>query len=136
MKKQLPLLKEKISNNGIYKLVSLLVALIIWSSTLWSRKDAILVRDMELEFLLRANQQIVNVVDRSVKVKVAGPRVSLKRFLQGTTVVSVNLSDDSIGSKEVEISSRMLDLPPGVKLMSVTPQRLKVDIAEVSQPGN
>ena len=136
MKKQLPYLTEKISNNGLYKIVALMVAVIIWTTTLWGRKDAILVRDMSVEFMLRANQQIVNVVERSVKVKVAGPRSSLKRFLQGSSVVSINLSDESIGSREVEISSRMLDLPPAVKLLSVTPSRLKVDITEVTTDGN
>jgi hypothetical protein len=136
MKKRLPLLRERITSNGIYKTVALIVAIVIWTSTLWTRKDAILIRDMDLEFLLRANHQISNVVDRTVKVKVAGPRTSLKRFVQVSSVVSINLSDETIGLKEVEISSRTLDLPAGVKLLSVTPNRLKVDIKEVTTDGN
>lgn len=136
MKKQLPKLGEKIASNGVYKVVALLVAVVIWTSTLWSRKDAILVRDMDLEFLLRANHQISNVVDQTVKVKVAGPRSSLKRFVQSSGVVSINLSDDATGVHEVEISSRTLDLPTGVKLLSVSPSRIKVDIKEVTTDGN
>ncbi len=136
MKKRLPALTERIASNGVYKTVALIVAIVIWTSTLWSRKDAILVRNMDIEFLLRANHQISNVVERSVKVKVAGQRSSLKRFVQVSNVVSINLSDEVVGLKEVEISSRTLDLPPAVKLLSVTPNRLKVDIKEVTTDGN
>ena len=132
MKKQLPQLGEQITENGLYKFVALLVALVIWTSTLWGKKDAILIRDMDLEFLVRANHQISEPVERKVTVKVSGPRSALKRFSQVSNVVSVNLTDDSVGLHEVEISSRTLDLPPGVRLLSVQPNRLKVDIQDTT----
>lgn len=130
MKKQLPQIGERIAENGLYKFVALLVALVIWASTLWGKKDAILIRDMDLEFLVRGNHHISETVERKVTVKVSGPRSALKRFSQVSNVVSINLTNDLSGPHEVEISSRTLDLPPGVRLLSVQPNRLKVDILE------
>ena len=52
MKKQLPRLKEQFTSNGVYKIVALFVASIIWISTLWGQKDIVWIRDMDVEVLL------------------------------------------------------------------------------------
>jgi YbbR domain-containing protein len=133
VKKELPSFSENFSRNGIYKIVSLAVALVIWATTLTEKKDAILVRDMEVEFLLRSNQRLVNPMESKLQIKVSGPKAALRRMSQTSRVVSVNLYQDAAGSKEVEFSSRMLELPPNVRLLSVRPNRIKVDIEEAPQ---
>lgn len=130
MKKELPTFSEKISNNGVFKIVSLAVAIVIWATTLAEKKDAILVRDMEVEFLLRSSQRIVTPVNNKIQIKVSGPKAALRRLSQTSRVVSVNLYQETAGEHEVEFSSRMLDLPPNVRLLSVRPNKIKVDIEE------
>lgn len=128
MKKELPNFSAPPTNSGIYKVVSFGVALVIWATTLTGKKDGILVRDMEVEFLLRADQRIERPVNTRVQVKISGPKAVLSRVAQMSRILTVNLIQEPFGTREVEITSRMLDLPGNVRLLSVKPNRIKVDI--------
>lgn len=130
-RKELPSqpIAELFSQNSIYKIVSLLVAMVIWGTTLSEKKDAILVRDMEVEFLLRSDQ-VIRPVDSHIQIKVSGPKAALRRLSQTSRSITVNLYQEPAGSREVEISSRMLELPGNVRLLSVRPNRIKVDITQ------
>ncbi|MEQ1664790.1 MAG: hypothetical protein ABL927_05385 [Bdellovibrionales bacterium] len=133
MKKQLPILKKQLTNNWVYKFVALVVALSIWLTTLHNLKDMILVRQMELEFILRPHYAITNNLNRTVLVKVFGPRSALKKFSQTTGVITVNLSAEDAGLKHIEIHGSDLNLPMGVKLKNVQPSVIDVNVSEVSE---
>ena len=74
MKKRLPFIAEQIKYNSVYKIVALIVAIAIWMTTLLGRKDTILVRNMEIEFLTRPGLIAVPMDGRELQIRVAGPR--------------------------------------------------------------
>src|SRR4051812_25712346 len=111
MKKRLPILKEQLTDNWLYKLVSLTVALSIWATTLHGRKDTILLRNMDLEFVLKPNFGVTNLTDRTVHVKLSGPRNILKKFSQSQQTITLNLSNEEAGEKKVNIHPSDINLP-------------------------
>jgi len=133
MKKRLPILKDQFINNWVYKTVALIVSLAIWLTTLHGFKDMILVRNMELEFILRPNLIIGESLNRHVAVKVSGPRAALKKFSQNSGTITLNLSAESAGRKRLELRSSDFNLPLGVKLQAIKPEVLEFTIREVKK---
>lgn len=133
MKKQLPRLSERLTSQWLYKIVSLFVALAIWVTTIQGRKDTIVFKAMDVEFKLKPNLVVTNLEDRTVQVKVSGSRASINKFRQGSQVVSVNLTQEPPGLKRVEIKPSDINLPIGVKLISIQPQALDIEIKEFTK---
>lgn len=131
-KKRLPefLTRENLTSNALYKVVAFVVAFAIWATMVHGRKDSIVIRSMDLELILRDNQLIGNELEKNVRVKVSGPRASLKRFMQSSPVISLDLSRESVGQKVVELTEKRLSLPASIKLLSVQPEKITVDIIE------
>lgn len=134
MKKRLPFIKEQVMNNWVYKAVALLVAVAIWATMLHGRKDVILERHMDIEFILKPSLVIANAPDRVVRVKVSGPRNALKKLGQLGQTITVNLVQAEPGRKRVEIRPSDVALPTGVKLLSISPSYLELEIREVKKP--
>jgi hypothetical protein len=133
MKKRLPFFREKIASNWLYKLVAFFVALAIWITTIQGRKDTILVRNMDLEFLLKPNLVVTNLDDRSIRVKVSGPRTSLSKFRQSTQTITLNLTQEVAGLKRIEIKPSDINLPIGVKLISIQPDSFDIEIKDIQK---
>ena len=135
MKKRLPLLAEQfLAKNWLYKLIALAVASAIWVTTLQSRKDALMERGMEIEFILKPNLAITNFFDRHVIVKVAGPKAGLKKFGQSPQVISVNLASAEAGHLSFILQPGDVGLPVGLKVIKVEPNDFELDIKEVKKP--
>ncbi len=133
MKKQLPQIGEQITNNLLYKLVAFFVALAIWVTTTQGRKDTILLRTMDLEFLLKPTLVMTSIIERSVRVKVSGPRASLKKFSQSAQTITLNLNNESAGLKHIEIKPSDLNLPMGVRLVSLQPSSFDLEIKDIQK---
>lgn len=133
-KKSLPISisREQLTNNWLYKLVAFFVAFFIWATMLHSRKDTILLRNMDLEFILKANHSISNTIERHVKIKVSGPRLALKKFSQSSNTIGINLTDHTPGEVKVRLDEQYLNLPTGVKLQSAQPEEIIVQLKEGS----
>jgi hypothetical protein len=135
MKKQLPGLAEQfLKKNWLYKLIALTVALAIWVTTLQSRKETLVIREMEVEFVLKPHLAITNFFERKVKVKVAGPVQAIKKFNQSPQVISVNLFQAEPGVTQFVIRPGDVGLPTGLKLVAVQPNTFELDIKEVKKP--
>lgn len=128
MKKQLPRIKAQFKSNGVYKLVALFVALVIWASTLWGQKDIVWIRDMDVEILLRPQMTLVGKSLSSVKVKLAGPKTALRKLRNSPNVITLNLNNLEAGKHVVEISDSWMDLPIGVKFLSAEPNKVKLNV--------
>ena len=131
MKKRLPLLKKQIQSNGAYKLVALIVALVIWSSILWGNRDAILVKSYEVELIAAPGYRAVQLFTNPIEVRATGTRSNLRRLIQGPDFITINLQGLTPGRREVEIHPYLLDLPMGVRLVSIYPRSISVDILEL-----
>lgn len=120
--------KSWILENGSYKLVALFVTLILWVTTL-GRRDFVLSKEMELEFLLPRSIAIAERhIDRRVTVKVSGPRVALKKFAQNPGTITIDLGKSQPGPVRAVITPQSIDVPFGVKVLTVAPDTINLTL--------
>lgn len=125
-------LYEAFTENWSYKLVALFVAMILWITVL-GRRDILMTKSIEVDLLVGGNQRVVTQSTEHIKVQVMGPRQQLIKFLENqlSNVISLDLTDYKSGSHEVEINLSKLELPLGVSIVSVKPNKIKAVIVDV-----
>lgn len=129
--------KSLFFDNISYKAVSLFIALILWL-TILGRRDFTVTRQIEVEFLTSSKTAIVQQSSDSVKVKASGPRTALRRFIDSgaSQVITIDLSQKSEGTYDVEIPTGKVDVPFGVKVQSLRPSKIQVQLVErKDEPG-
>jgi YbbR domain-containing protein len=116
-----------ILNNFSYKLVSLFISLILWI-TIMGRRDFTMTRNLDLEVFPAPGYSVISQSVDRLKIKVTGSRTALRRFVEteGSQVVGIDMSSYADGTYEVEIPPTKVDVPFGVKIMSLTPSRIQV----------
>lgn len=131
MKKRLPRLKERITDNGAYKLVALFVAIVIWVTLVSSRKDVVLMKELNVDFLARSSVNIELLEDsNTLKLRIAGPRNLLKRFNESTFRISVDVTRFEVGEYNLRVDERLLNLPLGIKMINASPQVLRFKLVK------
>ena len=123
--------KDLLFENLSYKLVSLFIALILWL-TILGRRDFTLTKSIEVEMIPGANQAVISQSVDTVKVKVSGPRTALKKFMDSGIgqLMSVDISKLGDGDLDVQVPIRQIDVPFGVKVISVKPSVIRVRVVE------
>lgn len=120
--------KAWIFENGSYKLVALFVTLILWV-TILGRRDFVLSKDMDIEFLLPRSMAVAETgIERRVTVKVSGPRMALKKFAQNPGTITIDLGKSQPGPVRAVITPRTIEVPFGVKVLSVTPDVINLTL--------
>lgn len=123
--------KSWITENGSYKLVALFVTLILWV-TILGRGDIVMTKEVDLELLLPANTAIAGRPDRKVAVKVSGPRIALKKFTQNPGNITLDLSRSRAGHIQATVSPKNVEVPFGVKVLSVDPDIINLTLTPVA----
>lgn len=118
-------------DNLSYKIVALCVALILWV-TMLGRKESVLTRDLQVQYLLAPTQVVTNQTRQKVRVELSGPRMGLKKFSSTQEVFTVDLTNLGPGRQVVDLNREGLNLPVGVKVLSIYPDQMVVVIKEVS----
>jgi YbbR domain-containing protein len=121
--------RNLILENLSYKVVALFISLILWL-TILGRRDFVVAKDFEVEVLAGPNLQVSTQVPDMVKVKVSGPRTALRKFVDGhgSQTVNLDLQDRGEGDFDVEIPWEKIEVPFGVKIVSVRPKIVHVEI--------
>jgi hypothetical protein len=121
--------KSYLLENGSYKLVALFVTLILWV-TILGRRDFVSTKEMEIDFLLPRTIAIQESTrDRRVTVKVSGPRVALKKFQANPGTITIDLGRQvEPGPIKATITPRNVEVPFGVKVLSVAPESIIVHL--------
>lgn len=120
--------KRWIFDNGSYKLVALFVTLILWV-TILGRRDFVLSKDMDVEFLLPRSITIAESnIERRVTVKVSGPRMALKKFAANPGTITVDLMKSQPGPARALITPKNVEVPFGVKVLSVNPDLIRLTL--------
>ena len=122
-----PAWQNLILENGSYKLVALFVTLILWV-TILGRRDFMLSKDVEIDFLLPKNLIIAENIDRRVSVKVSGPRIAIKKFAQNPGSITLDLARSHAGTSHIVITSKNIEVPFGVKVISVVPDVIDISL--------
>ncbi|GIL18375.1 MAG: hypothetical protein BroJett040_21260 [Oligoflexia bacterium] len=119
------------TENLSYKIVSLFIALILWV-TILGRRDFTLAKNLEVEFFVAQNQTLISQSTDHIKVKVSGPRTALRKFIDSgvSQLVSVDLSGKPEGTYSVEIPLNRIDVPFGVKVLSIKPNQIQVQVGK------
>jgi YbbR domain-containing protein len=121
--------KVFVTDNMSYKIVSLFIALILWL-TILGRRDFSLTKTVDVELIPAVSQVITAQSADSVKVKVTGPRTALKKFMESgmSQLISIDVSKKGEGDIEIEIPVKQIDVPFGVKVISVKPSIVRARI--------
>ena len=121
-----------LTENMTYKIVSLFIALILWM-TILSRRDYVLSRNIEVNFITSSSQSILAQTADRVRMRISGPRAQLKKLMESNQfqVVNIDVSQRGFGVIDVDISSNRFDLPSGVKILGIRPNVIRVEVSEV-----
>ena len=121
--------KAAFTENISYKIVSLFIALILWL-TILGRRDFSLTKSLEVELLAGPHQAVTMQSADSIKVKVSGPRTALKKFMESglSQLISIDVSQLGEGDVDIEVPLKHIDVPFGVKVISVKPSVVRAHI--------
>lgn len=109
------------------KILALVITLFLWFLVL-GRRDFVLTKDIDFELKTNVEYSIMNQSADKIRVRVSGPRLSLKKFKEENHYLILNLQNFSEGLHDIDIPNQKIELPSGVKILSVRPNRIRVEI--------
>lgn len=126
-----------LTENFSYKVVALFISLILWL-TILGRRDFVLSKNIDIELITAPGTQVVAQTADHVKVKVSGPRSSLKKFLESSLSQSITLdvSQKGEGVVYVDIPLNKIEVPIGVRILGVRPNQIQAEIVNVKGQSN
>ena len=124
-------IRDFIQDNWVAKFMALVIALFLWT-TVMGRRDFVLTKVMNLEILTSDNQAVLAQTADRIRVRVSGPRSALKQFIDDpkTQKLVLDLNGGRPGVTEVDIPIQQIQTPLGVKVLSVRPNMIRVEVTE------
>lgn len=121
-----------LTENFSYKVVALFISLILWL-TILGRRDFVLSKNIDIELITAPGTQVVAQTADHVKVKVSGPRSSLKKFLESSLSQSITLdvSQKGEGVVYVDVPLNKIEVPIGVRILGIRPNQIQAEIVNV-----
>ena len=116
-----------IFDNGSYKLVALFIALILWL-TILGRRDFVVNKEIEVDFIVAENFMVSGQSSDKVRIKLSGPQPLLKKYRESSQTIQISLADKPAGLFEVEMTPSRIEVPTGIKILSVKPSQIRVEI--------
>ncbi|MDZ4662668.1 MAG: hypothetical protein SGJ18_13730 [Pseudomonadota bacterium] len=119
-------LKDLITKNFGYKVVSFLAALALWSGFV-GRGEFILDLDLGVNYLLPSGMTLQSPSE-VVKIKMKGPEMAMKKYSRHIKTVTIDLFSYSTGTHQVRVTRKQLELPPGIQILEVKPEFLDINL--------
>ncbi len=132
MKQKITHLRHGIFENGSYKLVALFISLILWL-TILGRREFVVGKEIEVDFTVAENFIVTGQSSDRIRLKISGPQPLLKKYKESSQSLQLSLVDKPPGLHEIEMSATKLDIPAGIRVLSVKPSQIRV---EISAPKN
>jgi len=124
---------ESLSANLGIKVVSVLIALLLWGVVLGSRSIEV-TKDVPLEILTPGELLPANELPDRVSFRLVGPKAFLRTVLdRREDPIRVNLASAKAGSVTYRFFSDNISLPIGVKVASITPNSLLIKLERVNR---
>lgn len=117
-------------HNLRYKLMSLLIALLLWLFVLLGE---VVSRPVEvpLSFKLPPGTVLVSDVPKQVRVMLSGPWATINGFnTERLDETEIDLTKAELGSQVVYLEDSFFHVPPGLRVSSVTPLSFTVTLAK------
>lgn len=123
-----------ITENFSYKVVALFISLILWL-TILGRRDFVLSKNIDVELITASGTQVVAQTTDHVKVKVSGPRSSLKKFLESSLSqnITLDISQRGEGVVNVDIPLSKIEVPIGVRILGVRPNQIQAEVIKMKE---
>ncbi len=121
--------KHLFTENLSYKVVALFVSLILWISIL-GRRDFVGVKEFELQFITSENVAVMSQSADKIKLKISGPQPIIKKFKEKISLLKLDATDYPTGQFEFDINVNQFDIPKGIKVLSVKPNAVKVELVK------
>ena len=121
-------LKNLLFDNFAYKTVSLFVALVLWLAIL-GRRDFVSTKEVELLFTPAKNHMVISQSADKIKVKISGSQATIKKNRERFHSIMIDVSGMTDGLHDVDISNQNFDLPAGIRILSVRPNVVKIEIS-------
>ena len=122
--------QQGLSENSSYKIVALLITLILWIIILGS-KEATIDKKVSADYPLSKDMAIVGAVPKEVTFRISGPRLTLQRFSESNEHLNIDLTAALEGQTTFHIHPDSIDLPPGVRVIGVSPSNVTVRLEKV-----
>ncbi len=122
-------MKRLLTENLSYKLVSLSIALILWVSLL-NRRDFELKEVVKLDVVTGSQMRVVNIEPEQFEVQLSGQRKAIFKMRNSLKIqnLAIDISRRGEGQFEVLIPFEDLKLPPGIRIVGVRPESVKVKV--------
>lgn len=132
MKQRMTHLRHGIFENGSYKLVALFISLILWL-TILGRREFVVGKEIEVDFTVAENFTVAGQSSDRIRLKISGPQPLLKKYKESSQSLVLSLVDKPAGLHEIEMNAAKLDIPAGIRVLSVKPSQIRV---EITSPNN
>ncbi len=127
-------IKSSLLDNFSYKVVALFISLILWLSIL-NKRDFIVTKDLELDFVTSETLVVAAQSSAQLKVKVSGPQPILKKYRESSQILAFDLSDKPAGFYDVDMNASKIDVPKGIKIIGIKPNTIRVEIVQRDKEG-
>ena len=117
------------TENLSYKIVALFVSLILWISIL-GRRDFVGTKEVDLQFTTSENVVVMSQSSDKVRLKISGPQPVIKKFKEKISLLKLDATDYPTGQFEFDINLNQFDIPKGIKILSVKPNTVKVELVQ------
>lgn len=125
---------QRWTENWPFKLISLIIALILWVTVL-GRRDFIFTKVIDVEFITSEGHAVMAQTADRVRVRVSGPRNSLKKFMdsRGSQVVQIDISQLGDGILDVDVPISKIEVPAGVKILGIRPNVIRAEVSPMKE---
>lgn len=125
---------DTITENFSYKIVALFISLILWL-TILGRRDFVLSKNIDIELIPAAGTHVVAQTTDHIKVKVSGPRSSLKKFMESSVAqnITLDISQRGEGVINVDIPLSKIEVPLGVRILGVRPNQIQAEVLKIKE---
>lgn len=117
------------TENLSYKFVSFLIALILWV-TIIGRRDFVYTKTVDVELRPAIENVVAAQTTDRVRVRASGSRAALKKFMDSpdSRTIVIDISGRGKGILDVDVPSHMIEVPVGVKVLSVRPNVIRAEV--------
>ncbi len=120
-------IKQFFTENIGYKILALVVTVFLWTFVM-GRDDAIESKDMLMEVYLPTTHELYLLHPNKVQVTLKGTPKLLRRYFNHKKSIRYDIYNIEKNDLSVEINDNMLELPYGLRVVSITPRHFSMRI--------
>lgn len=117
---------EFITSNWKLKLISLGIAVALWTFVVGQESAEVTVRMPVVITGLPADMVMANQVANEVELRLYGPQSLVRQAANRPAAKQLNLAGMGTGEHTFQVLPEELNLPPGVEVLRISPARLRV----------